>query len=212
MTHTGYKLLRSRNCSFVIYTSNEIYNIVTSPRMSQGLGNGKNSNLNSLKRFSSQVRTESEIGLHRRGKPHGTLPNSRCQVGSWPSREASEHPKKRGPMMAGECVATGEPHVMWNGQAEGGTLVRVLMGSWVSWQVWRRLGASEKRIMTHSYTGPLTFNLTMAAIKRPPCTLSLTRVTLPGAKASTCTLLREAMKSNEACRADVRRVSKQTVY
>lgn len=33
MTHMDYRLLRSRNCSFVIYTSNEIYNIMTSPRM-----------------------------------------------------------------------------------------------------------------------------------------------------------------------------------
>lgn len=33
MTHMDYKLLRSRDCSFVIYTSNEIYDIMTSPRM-----------------------------------------------------------------------------------------------------------------------------------------------------------------------------------
>lgn len=33
MTHSGYKLLRSKNCSFVIYASNEICNIMTSPRM-----------------------------------------------------------------------------------------------------------------------------------------------------------------------------------
>ena len=33
MTHLDYKLLRSRNCSFLIYASNETCNVVTSPRM-----------------------------------------------------------------------------------------------------------------------------------------------------------------------------------
>ena len=47
------------------------------------------------------------------------------------------------------------------------------------------------------WTLHLTFDLTRAAINRPLCTLSLIWLTLPGATASTCTLLHEAMKSNE---------------
>lgn len=33
MTHSDEELLRSKNCSFVIYTSNEMCNVMTSPSM-----------------------------------------------------------------------------------------------------------------------------------------------------------------------------------